>query len=186
MLENNDNVEDKVIEDSTKPKKTKKSNASAKKKKSKKSTAKKTASKKSNDGRDERGRLVKGHVIGQEHWFTVGNSAARKYTDDLADLMLEYAQAETTIIPSLVGFAKYAKVSPTSLDTWKREFPRFEEACRIMEKIRAEKLTEGGVTRVYEPSMCKFLLSSLHGYSEKTKTEAEVKQEITVTINGIE
>lgn len=181
MLENNDNVEDKVIEDSTKPKKTKKSNASAKKKKSKKSAEKKTY-----EGRDEHGRLVKGHVIGQEHWFTVGNSAAKKYTDEYADLMIEYAQAEETIIPSLVGFAKYAKVAPRSVDEWKKEHPRFAEACSAMEKIRAEKLTEGGVTRVYEPSMCKFLLSSLHGYSEKTKTEAEVKQEITVTINGIE
>ena len=77
-------------------------------------------------------------------------------------------------------------VSPNTITTWGEKHPRFGASLRTMDEIREQKLAEGGATRVFDPSIVKFILSAKHGYSEKTKTEAEVKQEITVTINGIE
>lgn len=132
------------------------------------------------------GMFKKGNTIGCEYWFAAGNTASLKYTDEYADLLIQYALSDEAIVPSLTGFAVYAKVSPAVLDIWKHKYPRFSEACNYLEKIREAKLTEGGATRRLDASISKFLLSALHGYSEKTKTEAEVKQEITVTINGIE
>ena len=104
----------------------------------------------------------------------------------MPDKMIEYAKSTEAIYPTLTGFSLYLGVSLRVLHNWKDTYPRFAQAIQEMDEIRAQKLAEGGISRAYDAGMVRFLLSAVHGYSEKTKTEAEVKQEITVTINGIE
>lgn len=156
-------------------------------------TKKKTTKKKSSTPAKEKssrprnsGMFQKGNTIGSATRFGLLNDASDKYDESYCEIAIAHAMSDDIIYPTRLTLALEIGVSPNTITTWGHTHPRFGEALRIMDEIREQKLAEGGATRAFDPSVVKFILSSKHGYTEKTKTEAEVKQEITVTINGIE
>ena len=132
------------------------------------------------------GMFKPGNTIGSETRFGLLNDASEKYDDSFCEIAVNHAMSDDVIYPTRLTLALCLGVSPNTITVWGHTHPRFGEALRIMDEIREQKLAEGGATRAFDPSVVKFILSSKHGYSEKTKTEAEVKQEITVNITGIE
>ncbi len=79
-----------------------------------------------------------------------------------------YESKTTVKLPTIEGFALYISVNKTTLYEWEKEHKEFSNA---LEKIRTEqkaRLLNKGLSGEYNSTICKLVLSSNHGMSEKT------------------
>lgn len=71
-------------------------------------------------------------------------------------------------LPKIEGFARFIDVNKSTLYDWGERFPVFSDA---LEKIRIEQhnqLVDRGLTGAFNSTITKLMLSSNHGYREKT------------------
>lgn len=71
-------------------------------------------------------------------------------------------------LPTIEGFARFIDVNKTSLYEWEKQHPEFSNA---LDKIRTEqhdRLINSGLSGDYNSTIAKLVLSSNHGYREKS------------------
>ena len=177
----------------------------------KKTTTKKKAETKERSKNDPRrlanGNFAEGNTIGEgtrfapgeQHGtpFKMGNTLAKKYRDEYADLLLEYFRRADVTFPTLEGFVEWVRtktgeaINYSTAEAWARGDEKYADARRFQEvyaqakAIQREKLIFGGLTKRFDPSFARFLASSLHDMREKTeqKVDANMKGEGTFNVN---
>ena len=86
-------------------------------------------------------------------------------------------------LPTIEGFALFLGVNKTTLYEWEKRYPNFSNA---LEKIRTEqhnRLINSGLSSEYNSTIAKLILSSNHGYKEKsdiTSDDKPLPQQIAV------
>ena len=85
----------------------------------------------------------------------------RKYDKDLPTKMYQYflSEVETGELPSFAKFARKVDIPLARLEQFKKN-EDFDEAWRGCIEIRRDYLTDCALTRRYDSSFVKFLLSS--------------------------
>lgn len=180
----------------------------------KKRATKKNTTKKPTKARSEKdprrlanGNFAPGNTIGEgtrfaageQHGtpFQKGNTLAKKYKDEYADLLLEYFRREDITFPTLEGFVEWVRtrtgeaINYSTAEAWARgdenyaDAQRFQEVYAQAKAIQRDKLIFGGLTKRFDPSFARFLASSLHDMREKTeqKVDADLKGEGTFNVN---
>lgn len=111
-----------------------------------------------------------------------------KYRSEYIGMVDHYlAQQEDTVteqgkiqvkLPTMDGFARYINVPRRNLYEWK---DRHEDFSHSLDKIvteQQERLLNMGLSGDYNSTIAKLVLSSNHGYREKTESESTVKVEM--------
>jgi hypothetical protein len=83
-------------------------------------------------------------------------------------------------LPTIEGFAAVLGVNKTTLYEWEKEHRQFSNA---LDKIRAEqhdRLINNGLSGDYNPTIAKLVLSSNHGYAEKTDMSTHLNHSLDV------
>ena len=138
-------------------------------------------------------------AAGEKHGtpFQKGNTLAKKYKDEYADLLLEYFRREDITFPTLEGFVEWVRtrtgeaINYSTAEAWARgdenyaDAQRFQEVYAQAKAIQRDKLIFGGLTKLFDPSFARFLASSMHDMREKTeqKVDADLKGEGTFNVN---
>ena len=122
------------------------------------------------------GRFEKGNTIGFDTRFQPGNTLTRKYKDEYADSILNYFKTYNGY-PCLEGWATENDVSVRTVRGWAanaEEYPRFADSVQQCRAIQKKRLMEMGLVGRYNAQMAKFLLSAIHGMSEKSTSDTTV------------
>ncbi len=72
-------------------------------------------------------------------------------------------------VPMAEGLADYLDISTSSLYTRQE----FSDVIEVVKRKQARYVASGGLKGTFNPMISKLILSSKHGYVEKTATEAE-------------
>lgn len=122
--------------------------------------------------------------------FEKGNQAACKYKEEYADLMMNYANDESVIFPSVEDFANRQHIPVRTLHRWiaeskedEEKYPRLADTCAHLHSRQKQILIERGLTDRYNSSIVKFLLANNHGMSEKTAAEVNAKTDNKFEVN---
>jgi hypothetical protein len=78
-------------------------------------------------------------------------------------------------LPSIEGFAEFLRVSKDSLYEWKKLYKDFSDALDEIMVKQHNALVSGGLSGTYSPVIAKLLLSSNHGYREKSDLTTDGK-----------
>ncbi len=178
----------------------------------KKRATKKNTTKKPTKARSEKdprrladGKFTEGNTIGadtrfkkgEQHGtpFQKGNTLAKKYKDEYADLLLEYFRKEDIAFPTLEGFVEWVRIIEGEAISYEAALmwanteteyaQRFKDIYAQAKAIQRDKLIFGGLTKRFDPSFARFLASSMHDMREKTeqKVDADLKGEGTFNVN---
>lgn len=71
-------------------------------------------------------------------------------------------------LPTLKKFARFVGVNKDTLYEWARVHPEFSDSLEKINEKQEEKLLESGLSGEYNPTIAKLVLSSNHGYKEKS------------------
>ena len=74
-------------------------------------------------------------------------------------------------IPTLSGLSIYIGIPLSVLHKWREEYKSFGEKVEMLCSIKEDRLINGSLSKKYSESISKLILSSDHGYKEKTETE---------------
>ncbi len=94
----------------------------------------------------------------------------------VGDKSVSYERILKTNIPSVAGLAIYLDLSKDTIYQWAKEYPEFSYALEKVSRLQEHKLINGSVAGTYNPTISKLMMSSNHGYKEKTESD--------VTSNG--
>ena len=104
-----------------------------------------------------------------------------KYSEDMPKRIYTFFRGYSEAgAPSLVKFAMQTGVTLEELRSW-RENSEFDRACRECAEIRRDYLIDAALTRRYDGSMTKFLLSTEFGMGED---EHDGRLEVTLEVMG--
>lgn len=88
-----------------------------------------------------------------------------------------YERIVVVNLPSIEGLAAYLHVSKNTLYDWKEQHKEFSDALDDIIIKQHNVLVSGGLSGNYSPVIAKLLLSSNHGYAEKSETKSKVEIE---------
>ena len=105
-----------------------------------------------------------------------------KYREELPRQMYTYFHSfsEANGAPSFSKFARSVGMTTAELEALRAKHARFDEAWRECIEIRRDYLTDSALTRRYDPSFVKFLLTE-DGAQESGAEEINV----TVTVTDV-
>ena len=83
-------------------------------------------------------------------------------------------------IPTIEGFAEHLRVSKNTLYDWKSQYGDFSDALDEIIVKQHNALVSGGLSGTYSPVIAKLLLSTNHGYKEKSDVTSDGK---ALTVN---
>jgi hypothetical protein len=75
------------------------------------------------------------------------------------------------VIPTIENFALYLCVHRDTVYSWERESKEFSDIVEAIRQDQASMLVSKGLSGEYNASIAKLLLSSKHGYVEKSETD---------------
>ena len=102
----------------------------------------------------------------------------RKYSSDLPRLMyLFFVGYSECGLPSYRKFAESVGLTLAELEGF-RVHKDFERAYRECGEIRRDYLIDNALTRRFDPSFSKFLISAEYGETEEKDTNLDVKLEV--------
>ena len=93
----------------------------------------------------------------------------------VGDKSTSYERILKTNIPSIAGLAIYLDLSKDTIYAWKEEYPEFSYALEKVSRLQESKLLNGGVSGTYNSTISKLILSSNHGYREKSDVTTDGK-----------
>jgi hypothetical protein len=96
-------------------------------------------------------------------------SKYNKDTQAKADWYLENFKQLGDKVPTAAGLAVYLSVGKNSLYEWAKHHDRFSTTLSKLNAIQEYKLTQGGLSNEYNPTITKLMLAN-HGYSDKQET----------------
>lgn len=132
-----------------------------------------------------------GAPIGNQ--FALGNKGGRpsEYDPAYVERAKEYIEANqdtyilgTSIkvkLPTIEGFARFLKVSVSSLHEWAKEHEVFSLALDEIKNEQKQRLLDKGLSGDYNSTIAKLILSANHGLREKTESELNVKGNLSLT-----
>jgi len=74
-------------------------------------------------------------------------------------------------LPTRRGFAAHLDVTTFTLDEWAAKYPEFSRALLKIDNEQEQRLLNSGLSGAYNSTIAKLILSSNHGYAEKSKQE---------------
>lgn len=99
----------------------------------------------------------------------------------VGDKSNSYERVLKTKIPTLAGLALYLEVNKATVYEWGKEYKEFSNALDDLTSLQEEKLLNGGVSGTYNSTISKLILSSNHGYKEKTEENLNVNGNLQIT-----
>ena len=99
-----------------------------------------------------------------------------KYTPDMPDRLRHYMDECPHDLPSIPGFARFVKVSETTIHNWGEKYPEFLVALGELHTEQHLALLNKGLTGAYNSTICKLILSGNHGYRERADQTSGDKQ----------
>ena len=99
----------------------------------------------------------------------------------VGDKSNSYERILKTNIPSIAGLAIFFDVSKSTLYEWAKEHVEFSYALEKVLRLQEHKLLNGGVSGTYNSTISKLILSSNHGYKEKTEENLNVNGNLQIT-----
>jgi hypothetical protein len=122
------------------------------------------------------------------------NDEVDKYLDQCQDSVEEfhktrgdksdtYERVQKVKLPTIVGFSVYLGVNETTVYDWAKKYPSFSQSLGRIKDVQHQKLIDGGVSGTYNSTIAKLMLSSNHGYKEKSDITSDDKP---VPILGID
>jgi len=82
-------------------------------------------------------------------------------------------------LPSMAGLANHLGVNKTTLYEWAKEHESFSNSLGKLVQEQEKRLLSSGLSGKYNSTIAKLILSSNHGYAEKTKSD--VKHEVVLS-----
>lgn len=79
-------------------------------------------------------------------------------------------------LPKIEGFAEYIDVSLETINVWEKEYKDFSEAIHKIRKAQHNRLVDNALAGNYSPVIAKLMLSSNHGYREKSDLTSDGKE----------
>lgn len=89
-------------------------------------------------------------------------------------------------LPKIEGFAEYIDVSVDSINVWEKEHQDFSEALNKIRKAQHNRLVDESLAGNYNPTIAKLMLSSNHGYKEKSEFSGDKDAPLTLKIVSYE
>lgn len=84
---------------------------------------------------------------------------------------ITYTKRQKVSMPTLEGLSSFLGTTKTAMLSWEKQFPKFHCALEEVRRAQHDRLMDKGLSGEYNPTIAKLVLSSNHGYAEKTKTE---------------
>jgi len=94
-----------------------------------------------------------------------------KYRPDMPDRVREYIrnhEALGDVVPTVPGLACHIGTCEKTIFNWGEEHPEFLRALSELHSAQHAKLVAGGLAGTYNATIAKLILSSNHGYRERT------------------
>jgi hypothetical protein len=118
-------------------------------------------------------------------------TAAQTYVDDCKD-QVEHFESENgkhwevwrTKLPTIEGLARILKVARSTVYKWADESPEFSDIIEDLLAEQSDRLINQGLAGNYNSTIAKLLLSSKHGYVEKTEQDITTKGEAITPAGG--
>ena len=76
-------------------------------------------------------------------------------------------------LPTVAGLASYIGVNKTTLYEWAKSYESFSNALSSILQEQERRLLNNGLSGKYNSTIAKLILSSNHGYAEKTEGTVE-------------
>lgn len=95
-----------------------------------------------------------------------------KYNDTMpqrVEMYLEKCVADD-VLPTHAGLAVFLKVCKATVENWAKQYPEFLVSLGILNAIQEVTLVNRGLKSEYNSTICKLMLSSNHGYKERSDT----------------
>lgn len=86
-------------------------------------------------------------------------------------------------LPTIEGFARFIGVNKTTLYEWESSYPEFSNALEEIRVEQQERLINYGLSGDYNSTIAKLILSSNHGFKERSDTTSNNKDLIPETIS---
>ena len=96
-----------------------------------------------------------------------------KYTQNMPEKVRAYIKKCPDALPSIPGFACKIGVCESTIHNWEKEYPKFLVALRELHTAQHNTLLNKGLTGKYSATITKLILSSNHGYRERSETRDE-------------
>jgi hypothetical protein len=80
-------------------------------------------------------------------------------------------------LPTIFSFSQFCDVPERTLYDWKDQYPKFSQSLEKIVKLQERRLLEKSLSGEYNPMIAKLVLSSNHGYREKSETDVTSKGE---------
>lgn len=93
-----------------------------------------------------------------------------KYNDTMPAMVTLFCEKQKSedLLPTHAGFAAYVDVGKTTVERWASDHPEFRVSLDIMNAKQEDTLVNRGLKNEYNSTICKLMLSSNHGYKERT------------------
>lgn len=97
------------------------------------------------------------------------------YVKTEGDKSTSYQRVIKPNLPKLETLSGILDVDHSNMLEWEKLYPEFHKALDRVRKLQHNMLIEGGLSGDFNPLISKLILSSNHGYKEKSETESNVK-----------
>lgn len=85
-----------------------------------------------------------------------------------------YKSDEDVVIPMVEGMALTLGVHRDTINAWEKVNKEFSDIMEQLRQVQASILGNGGLSNRFNPTISKLMLSSKHGYVEKTEIDNKV------------
>lgn len=109
----------------------------------------------------------------------------RPPTTDISDVtakILHYIrdgyQASGHAVPSIAGLCITMDITKSMLYVWESENPNLADALAKLKQTQEFVLVNGGLSGQFNNAICKLMLTTNHGYSDKTLVESHATLEL--------
>lgn len=97
------------------------------------------------------------------------------YVKTDGDRSTSYQRIIHVNLPKLEGFSEFLDVDHSTMLVWEKEHDEFSEALTKIRRAQHNMLVNGGVSGEFNPVITKLMLSSNHGYKEKSDVTSNDK-----------
>jgi hypothetical protein len=114
-----------------------------------------------------------------------GPGQPTKYNGTLperVDLFIQQCK-QTEKLPTHAGLAVFLGISKASVANYSKQYPEFLESLGKLNATQEEMLVNRGLKSEYNSTICKLMLSSNHGYCERTDTTTLGEKIIPQTVD---
>ena len=76
-------------------------------------------------------------------------------------------------LPTMPALANFLDVNKDTLYDWASKYPKFSDSLKKVVQEQERRLLNMGLAGHYNPTIAKLILSSNHGYAEKTEQKVD-------------